>query len=193
MNHLVVFAHPNPNSFGKGIADTIQKTAEDKGDTIKVRDLYNIGFDAILKPSDFEAFQSGNTPADIKEEQEHVKWADIITFVYPVWWAGLPAMLKGYVDRVLSYGFGYEYVNGAPNGLLKGKKGLLFCTTGTPNEVYSQNGMHNAMKQTTDTGIFNFCGIEVVNHAFFGAVPHVSDEIRKDYLKEVENIIKSTK
>lgn len=193
MNHLVVFAHPNPKSFGKGIVDTIQKAVEEKGDSLIIRDLYEIGFDAILKPEDFVAFQSGNTPEDIRAEQNHVKWADVITFVYPVWWAGLPAMLKGYVDRVLSYGFGYEYVNGAPNGLLKGKKGLLFCTTGTPSDIYAQNGMHNSMKQTTDQGIFNFCGIEVINHTFFGAVPYVPDETRQDYLKEVENIIKSIK
>lgn len=192
MNHLVIFAHPNPKSFGKGIVDTIQKTVEDNGSKIIIRDLYAIGFNPVLAPADFEAFQSGNTPQDIKTEQDHVSWADVITFVYPVWWLGLPAMLKGYVDRVLSYGFGYEYVNGAPAGLLKGKKGLLFCTTGTPSDIYAQNGMHNSMKQTSDIGIFNFCGIEVVNHSFFGAVPYVPDETRKDYLMEVEKIIKST-
>jgi NAD(P)H dehydrogenase (quinone) len=191
MNHLVVFAHPNQKSFGKGIVDTIQTAVEGKGDSIRVRDLYALNFDPILKPSDFVAFQNGNTPEDIKTEQEHIKWADVITFVYPVWWVGLPALLKGYVDRVLSNGFGYEYVNGAPNGLLKGKKGLLFCTTGSPNELYEQNGMHDSMKQTSDTGIFNFCGIELINHSFFGAVPYVPDEKRKDYLREVEDIIKS--
>ena len=190
MNHLVVFAHPNPKSFGKGIVDTVVKASEEKGASVRVRDLYQIGFDPILKPSDFVAFQSGKVPEDIGAEQEHVKWAEVITFVYPVWWTSMPAMLKGYVDRVFSYGFAYEYVEGTPNGLLKGKKALLFSTTGAPSEMYAANGMHNSMKQATDQGIFNFCGLEQVNHAFFGAVPHVSDEVRKGYLQEVEKIIK---
>lgn len=190
MNHLVVFAHPNPKSFGKGIVDTVVKASEEKGASVKVRDLYSIGFDPILKPSDFEAFQSGKIPEDIAAEQENIRWANVITFVYPVWWASMPAMLKGYVDRVFSYGFAYEYVNGTPNGLLKGKKGLMFCTTGSPNEIYASNGMHNSMKQTTDQGIFNFSGMEEVKHTFFGEVPRVSDEVRGNYLKEVEKIIK---
>lgn len=189
MKHLVVFAHPNQESFCKGIVDTIKSISEKKGDNIVIRDLYKLSFDPILKPSDFESMQSGNTPEDIGAEQEFVKWADVITFVYPVWWVGLPAMLKGYVDRVFSYGFAYESVNGTPRGLLNGKKALLFCTTGSPNEVYDQNGMHDSMKQTTGAGIFNFTGIEVISHTFFGAVPSVSDETRKEYLKEVEKII----
>jgi len=190
MNNLVVFAHPNSNSFGKGIVDAVVKASEETGNNVRVRDLYEIGFDPILKPSDFEAFQSGKVPEDIIAEQEHIKWADVITFVYPVWWTSFPAMLKGYVDRVFSYGFAYEYVDGAPNGLLKGKKGLMFCTTGTPNEIYAANGMHNSMKQTTDQGIFNFSGIEEVKHTFFGSVPHVTDETREEYLKEVTKIVK---
>lgn len=193
MNILVVFAHPNPKSFGKGIVDTIKNTIEEKGDTVKVRDLYTIHFDPLLKPSDFEEFQSGTVPSDIKVEQDNIRWADTIIFVYPVWWAGMPAMLKGYVDRVFSYGFGYEYVNGSPVGLLKGKRGLFFSTTRSPSDLYEQSGMHNSMKQAADQGIFTFCGMDVINHIFFGAVPHVSDETRKEYLKEVENILNSVK
>lgn len=191
MNYLVVFAHSNPKSFNKGILDTIRETVEKKKENIQIRDLYSMNFDAILKPSDFEAFQKNTVPEDIKTEQEHIKWADVIIFVYPVWWVGLPAILKGYVDRVFANGFAYEYVNGAPNGLLKGKRALLICTTGSPSEMLAQNGMHNAMKQTSDTGIFSFCGIEVINHLFFGAVPYVSDEVRQNYLREVENVLNS--
>lgn len=190
MNNLVVYAHPNSKSFGKGIVEAVVKASEDKNADVRVRDLYEIGFNPILKPEDFEAFQSGKAPEDIAIEQEHVNWADVITFVYPVWWASFPAMLKGYIDRVFSYGFAYEYVDGVPNGLLKGKKALLLCTTGTPSEIYAATGMHNSMKQTTDQGIFSFSGLEEVKHAFFGAVPSVTDETRKDYLKQVEKIVK---
>jgi NAD(P)H dehydrogenase (quinone) len=190
MNHLVVFAHPNPKSFGKGILDTVVKASEEKGAAVKVRDLYELGFDPILKPSDFVAFKEGNVPEDIAAEQEIIRWADVITFIYPVWWTSLPAILKGYVDRVFSYGFAYEYIEGAPNGLLKGKKALLFSTTGTPDELYAANGMHASMKQTTDQGIFNFSGMEEVSHTFFGAVPYVSEEVRSDYLQKAAAVVK---
>lgn len=192
MNHLVVFAHPNPKSFGKGIVDKIEEISKEKGDEIMIRDLYDIGFNPILKPTDIVAFKEGNVPEDIKTEQEYVRIADIISFVYPVWWSGLPAMLKGYVDRVFSYGFAYEYTDEGPRGLLTEKRGLLFCTTGTSSEDYAKSGMHDSMRQVSDQGIFKFCGIDVTNHAFFGAVPYVPDEIRYNYLIEVENIIKST-
>ncbi|GFP74298.1 NAD(P)H-dependent oxidoreductase [Clostridium fungisolvens] len=189
MNNLVVFAHPNQQSFCKGIVDTVVKASKEAGANVKVRDLYQMQFCPLLKPDDFVAFQSGGTPADIKEEQDQIKWADVITFVFPVWWASMPAILKGYIDRVFSYGFAYEYVDGAPNGLLKGKKVVIFSTTGTPNEMYAASGMHKSMEQTIGQGIFNFSGIKEVDQTFFGAVPYVTDEIRKDYLGDVSRII----
>lgn len=192
MNHLVVFAHPNPKSFGKGIVDAVVKASEEKGANVTVRDLYKIGFDPVLKASDFVAFQSGKVPEDIAIEQEYVKQADVITFVYPVWWVSFPAILKGYVDKVFSNGFAFEAVDGVPRGLLKGKKGLAFGTTGTPSEIYAENGMHNSIKQTINEGIFNFTGFEEIKHTFFGAVPYVTEETRKEYLEEVKKIVKDT-
>lgn len=190
MNHLIVFAHPNPKSFGKAIVDTVVKASEEKGAKVEVRDLYAMGFDPILKPSDFQAFQSGKVPEDIEKEHQCIQWADVITFIHPVWWASQPGMLRGYMDRVFSYGFAYEYVDGKAHGLLTGKKTMVFATTGTASEVYEANGMHQAMKQSLDQGVFNFCGIQEVKHTFYGAVPHVSEETRKGYLKEIEEIIK---
>ncbi|MCR3758859.1 NAD(P)H-dependent oxidoreductase [Clostridium felsineum] len=190
MNNLIIFAHPNPNSFCKGIVDRVVKTSEENSANVKVRDLYKLGFDSILKPSDFEDLQKGKVSEDIREEQENIKWADVITFVYPVWWAAFPAILKGYIDRVFSYGFAYKHEDGQANGLLKGKKVILICTTGSPSEAYAESGMHNSMKQVADAGIFKFCGIEDVRHTFFGAVPYVSDEMRENYLMAASSVVK---
>ena len=82
MNHLIVFAHPNQKSFGKGIVDTIVKASQEKGASVRIRDLYEIGFDPTLKPSDFEAFQSGKVPEEIEVEQENIKWSDVIETNY---------------------------------------------------------------------------------------------------------------
>lgn len=189
MKNLIIYAHPNPKSFCKAIEERAEKVFRKMGNETKIRDLYELGFQPILKPSDFEAFASGKIPEDIKSEQEYIKWADVIIFVYPIWWSGFPAILKGYIDRVFAYGFAYEYVNGVPKGLLDEKKVMIFNTTGTPNDIYANNGMHDAMKKTSDEGIFGFCNIKVLKHTFFGAVPSVDDETRKSYLNEVEKII----
>jgi NAD(P)H dehydrogenase (quinone) len=190
VHNLIVFAHPNPKSFCKAITDTVERTSREQGADVRVRDLYKAGFDPILKPADFETFKNGTVPEDIAAEQEHIRWADIITFVYPVWWASCPAMLKGYIDRVFSSGFAYEYQDDGPRGLLKGKKAMLFSTTGSSSEDYAASGIQDAMKTIADQGILAFTGIEVLRHTFFGAVPFVSDEERKKYLGVVERVVK---
>ncbi|WP_369902005.1 NAD(P)H-dependent oxidoreductase [Bacillus manliponensis] len=189
MKHLIVYAHPNPKSFNHAILETVKGQLEEKGHEVRVRDLYELNFNPVLAASDFISFSEGNTPADIAEEQEHIKWADAITFIYPVWWAGLPAILKGYVDRVFSHGFAYAYGENGIEKLLSGKKGLLLSTMGNSQENYEANGMFTAMKNTTDAGIFDFTGIEVLEHTFYTSVPAVSDEVRKEYLEEVKEVV----
>lgn len=189
MKHLIVFAHPYSKSFGKAIVEKIEEEILKSGSEVRVRDLYELGFDPILKGTDILNLQSGNHAADIVAEQEHIKWADIITFVYPVWWAGMPSVLKGYVDRVFANGFAFTYGENGPTGLLNEKKAIIFSTTGFPSDVYEQIGMHKSMAQTTDEAIFNFCGIEVINHSFFGAVPTSSESERENYLNEVADVI----
>lgn len=127
-------------------------------------------------------------PQDVRQEQEFISWADMLTFVYPVWWAGMPAMLKGYIDRVLCQGFAYRLLDDTVQGLLHGKKALIFNTTALPSSVYTSQGMHQAMAMTTDTGIFELCGMEVLHHACFGGMDKVPDEVRKSYLSEVVSI-----
>jgi NAD(P)H dehydrogenase (quinone) len=184
VNHLIVYAHPNPASFSHALLEGLKATYEQAGDTVVVRDLYALGFDPVLKGEDFAAMKAGELPADITTEQGHVTWADAITVIYPVWWTGLPAILKGWVDRVFLYGFAYAYGEGGVEGLLKGKKALLVSCHGTPSEYYAE--MQGAMKQTSDGGIFQFCGFEVVEHLFFGAVPSVDDATRQGYLAQAK-------
>lgn len=126
MKHVIVYAHPNTESFNHAILETVKKELEEKGHEVRVRDLYELNFNPVLGASDFISFSQGNTPADIKEEQEHISWADSITFIYPVWWAGLPAILKGYVDRVFSHGFAYAYGENGIEKLLSGKKDYYY-------------------------------------------------------------------
>jgi NAD(P)H dehydrogenase (quinone) len=133
--------------------------------------------------------QEGKTPADIKAEQDHIAWSDIMTVIHPVWWTGLPAMMKGYIDRVFSYGFAYSSDDKGIVKLLTDKKAVILNTQGTPEKVYEKSGMFDAMRKTSDTGIYEFCGVKVLAHQFFGAVPYVDDAARKGYLEKVRQIV----
>ncbi|XEC96519.1 NAD(P)H-dependent oxidoreductase [Paenibacillus tarimensis] len=190
MKHLVVYAHPNPDSFNHAIVETTVRALQDKGHEVTVRDLYAINFQPVLKSRDTEAMKAGQTPEDIKTEQEYIAQADVITFVYPIWWTGMPAILKGYIDRVFSYGFAYAYGEQGIDKLLTGKKGFIINTHGTPKEIYDQIGMTGGLKITSDTGIFDFTGIEPVEHLLFGSVPNAGEAALKDILQQIEETVK---
>lgn len=193
MYQLIVYAHPNPKSFCSAIKDVVSSIFKSLGYEVGLRDLYQIGFDPVLKATDFEAIQSGTIPSDIKTEQSYITKAEVVTFVYPIWWTGMPAIVKGYIDRVFCYGFAYSVdENHNIEKLLGGKKVLIINTMGTPNELYEQSGMIRAMKMTSETGIFEFCGMEVIGHKFFGAVPYVDDGARKAMLQQLEIFVRDS-
>ncbi|GJM62823.1 NAD(P)H-dependent oxidoreductase [Persicobacter diffluens] len=190
MKHLVIIAHPNPTSLSFAYVDQIVKTTEENGHEVEVRNLYDIGFKATLDATDFGAFQQGESPEDIAKEQQWIKWADTISFVYPIWWTGMPAILKGYFDRVFAYGFAYSVnEDGSYNQHLSDKKVLVFNNHGAPAEYYDSAGFHDAFLKTSDEGIFNFTGMEVLKHHFFGNVINGSDELRKGYIATVKDTI----
>ena len=122
MNHLILFAHFNENSFGSAIKDTILNELKAKGHNVEVRDLYKLNFNPVLTYNDMSGLRGGNIPPDILEEQKLIRWADTINIVHPIWWTGLPAILKGYFDKVFTYGFAYQYTDKGVDGLLAGKK-----------------------------------------------------------------------
>ncbi|MEO3944708.1 NAD(P)H-dependent oxidoreductase [Gorillibacterium sp. CAU 1737] len=189
MNHLVVYAHPNNESFNHAILETTVAALKKKGHDVVVRDLYALGFEPVLTHQDLATFHAGQTPEDIAAEQKYVTEADVITFIYPIWWTGLPAILKGYIDRVFSYGYAYAYSETGIAKLLSGKKGLIINTHGTQKEIYDQIGMTDALKKTSDKGIFEFVGIEPVDHLLFGGVPSVGEDGLKEVLTKVDETV----
>lgn len=185
MKNLIVYCHPNPKSFNHAILETYQEKLRNKDEEIVVRDLYDLNFEPILDGEDFSKFFSGEIPEDIKEEQKHIVWAEAITFIYPIWWFQMPAVLKGYIDRVFSKGFAYDLTEDGPVGLLSGKKVVIFNTTGGSQENYEKYGFKNALSTVHDIGIFGFCGMEVVRKEVFYEVPTVTDEERKEMLDRI--------
>ena len=101
MRTLVVYCHPVPESFGAAVRDVVLETLRQKGDEIRLIDLYAEGFDPVLGADERRHYNEGapDDPA-LREHFAHLGWAEAILFVYPTWWYGLPAMLKGWLDRV---------------------------------------------------------------------------------------------
>lgn len=189
MKAVVVYTHPKAGSFNAAVLETVYGALKERGYEISVRDLYALDFDPVLKTTDLEATRTGEPSGDVRTEQAHIAAAELIVVIHPIWWTGLPARYKGYIDRVFSYGFAYRYDKTGLVPLLKGKKILIINTQGTPKDIYEASGMFEAMRMTTDGGIYGFCGLEVVGHLFLPAVTTVDAKVRQTYLEEVRQTV----
>lgn len=130
MKVLILYAHPNPLSFNQAILQRVQSTLEARGHEFRTLDLYQRDDKLRLDGADLAAIKSGETPADIRERQAEVLWADALVFIYPVWWFGMPAILKGWIDRVFQEGFAFRFSHEGMSGLLGPRSALVIHTTG---------------------------------------------------------------
>ncbi|HEX7064931.1 MAG TPA: NAD(P)H-dependent oxidoreductase [Bacillales bacterium] len=188
MNHCIIFAHPKTDSFNGAILDTYREALKGQGHSVEVRDLYRLGFNPVLSWEEYRKQFQGDYADDVKAEHAYIQWADAITLVYPVWWAGLPALGKGYLDRVITFGFAYELEGEKPIPLLNGKKAATIFTSGTPENIYRGTGMANSLKQTIEEGLFDFCGMETVDHLYFGNAVLAEGTERKRMFAEVREL-----
>jgi NAD(P)H dehydrogenase (quinone) len=184
MKVLVVYAHPNQESFNRAVLNAFTRGLETKKLSYEVVDLYAINFQPCLTSKDLAAFQTGNIPDDIRAQQAKVSEADTLVFIFPIWWSAPPAILKGWVDRVFSLKFAYDFTDQGPVGLLKGKKALLLTTSGGDQAFFEGSGIQKAIEATVDLGIFGFTGMESVRHDFFYNVVEGDDLLRKRYLEK---------
>lgn len=150
VNVLVVFAHPDRNSCGAAL-ERLLDGMRDAGAGVVVRDLYSLGFEPRLSSQEFaRERKNGNCaelPADIREEQRHVRSADALVLVFPLWWSDAPAILKGWFDRVWTKGFAWAYGDG--NGELKARapaKAVLVVTAGASPEKLKSDGIIDALR-----------------------------------------------
>ncbi len=110
----MVFAHPLPDSFGAALRDAAATALREAGHDVRIRDLYAEGFDPVLSAEAHRAHLAApDSKPEIAGEVELLRWAESLVFVYPTWWGGQPAILKGWFDRVLVLGVAYDLVPGA--------------------------------------------------------------------------------
>jgi NAD(P)H dehydrogenase (quinone) len=196
MRHLIIYAHPNEKSLNNHLLQTVIENLERGNHEIEIRDLNTIGFNPVFSLKDMQGQMAGKVSDDVKTEQNYISWAEQITFIYPIWWTGMPAIMKGYIDRVFSYGFAYRYDQGIQKGLLKGKKAVIINTHGKSHEEYERMGMDKALTLTSDNGIFLYSGFEIIQHFFFdkadkaspGEVDIWKEQIMNTYSQPVFNL-----
>lgn len=182
MKTLIIFAHPNADSFNRAILNSFISGLKSKNFSYDLVDLYAINFEPRLNSQDLALFQQGKISPDIQVQQAKVVWADCLAFIFPVWWSAPPAILKGWIDRVFSLKFAYDFTDRGPVGLLQGKKALLMTTTGGDQIFFESSGIKKAIEMTVDMGVFIFTGMEKVQHEFFYQVIECDPASRKSYL-----------
>lgn len=186
MNHLIIYSHLNPASFTKAIVDKVEKKAIERGEEVKIIDLYGEKFNPVLDMPDIEyMFMGKEIPNDTEHYQKLIQWADHLTIVYPMWWAQMPAMLKGFIDRVFTHGFAYKITENGSVGLLSEKTAHVYINTNTPTAIYEETLMNQAQIRVIEQGVFDFCGIKTET-TFFGQVSSGTDELRKSYLETIK-------
>jgi NAD(P)H dehydrogenase (quinone) len=170
MKHAVILAHPKSNSFCAALADVYAAAVHAGGDMVTVRDLYALDFDPRLKASEMPS-PAGYAPGgDVARERNLLRDADVICFVYPFWFNAPPAMLKGYIDRVLSMDFGYRFHGRTTAPGLVGRRLFSISTSGAPDHWVAQTGALRTLVAQMDMHLAGVTGMSVAGHLHFGAI-----------------------
>ena len=183
---FLVYSHYNDKSFNAAIKETFTKTAEENGHEVDCVDLYKEKFDPI--------FVGEKPTPEVLDHRKRIEQSDIITLVAPIWNFRMPAILEGWIDKVLAPPWAFKFKKlfgnyGYPIGNLKGKKAIVFCTYGSPQFAIRTFFLNMPTKRLR-RGVFNICGITDVVYKRYFAVPFVSDEKIKKFLEDVEKTAK---
>ncbi len=183
----VILAHPREGSFNHAIAESVVAALVECGHTVAYHDLYAEAFDPVL-PYDEIARDAQLSPF-IAMHCREIAAADGLVIIHPDWWGMPPAILKGWIDRVLRPGVAYRFCEGdagegVPVGLLRARAALVFNTSNTPRqreiEVFG-----DPLERIWKDCICTFCGIPVFHRRMFGVIVASTDEQRKSWLDEV--------
>lgn len=170
MYALIVVSHPDPGSLSHAVAEHLGDGVSLSGadNAFEIADLAAEGFDPRYTMADRTAHhRQAPAPADVLAEQARIDRADALVLVYPVYWWSLPALLKGWIDRVFANGWAYDDSSG--RGVEKKLRHLrvhLVAIGGADEGTYARHGYSGAMKTQIDHGIFDYCGARVATSAF---------------------------
>ncbi|MEP5728798.1 MAG: NAD(P)H-dependent oxidoreductase [Sulfitobacter sp.] len=158
MHVLTVLDHPDPKSFCGAIARQFNSGAEANGHSTEIADLHAEGFDPRWSMADINGDENSAAPADIVKEQDRIARADAIALVFPLFWWGMPAMTKGWVDRVWSWGWAYDQLDDPEVSLQRPRSGLLLVPAGARSDEMIEMGYLDAIETAWMTGTFGYFG-----------------------------------
>jgi NAD(P)H dehydrogenase (quinone) len=203
MKILIIHAHPEQKSFCSAMKDTAVETFQGLGHEVQVSDLHQMNWNPVASGDDFEvrsqpdylvyaleqreSYKSGKISPDIQTEIDKLKWCDVLIFNFPMYWFSVPAILKGWIDRVFVSGFCYGGKRFYDQGGLKGKKGLLAFTLGGREHMFGEDKIHGEMQTMLRPllrGSMAYVGLSVLPPFIGWHVPYISDDERQSLLKQ---------
>jgi len=187
MKISIILAHPDKESFNHAIAETAFATLKQKGHELYYHDLYAERFDPIL-PGE-EIAKDADIPQQIERYCRELSESEGIIIVHPNWWGQPPAILKGWIDRVIRPGVAYEFLEGdqgegLPRGLLPAKTAMVFNTSNTPS-LREKEVFGDPLALLWEKCVFELCGVSHFYRKMFGIIVTSSNEQRRGWLKEV--------
>ncbi|WP_298263420.1 NAD(P)H-dependent oxidoreductase [uncultured Lutibacter sp.] len=183
---LVINGHPDKESYNYALSNSYIKGALTTKATVKTINIRELNFNLNLE---FGYRKRTELEPDLKEAQEKLKWANHIVWVYPIWWGSVPAIMKGFLDRVLLPGFAFQKRQNSLwwDKLFISKTSRIICTLDQPSWYYKWfygNPNHNAMKKLT----LKFIGVKSVKITTIGPIRLSKDKFRTKWLKKVEKL-----
>ena len=202
MNILIVYAHPAATSFNQSLCQEAVRTFTQAQHGVQLSDLYAMHFNPVANWDDYRqqphsesfssaqliAYQQNKLSNDLKQEQEKILWSDVVIFQFPLWWFGMPAMLKGWFDRILTAGFAFENGEWFDTGLLKPRKAMLSLTTQSSIVDYSKRGMHEDIHQYLKpiNHSLRFVGFTILDPFIIYGVGNLNEPERKQQIKKLQ-------
>lgn len=182
---LLINGHPNKDSFNFGIAAAYRKGAESSGAEIKEIVIAALDFNPNLQ---FGYQKRTELEPDLLDAREKIQWADHLVWIHPVWWGGLPAITKGFIDRLFLPGFAFQYRENSPfwDKLLKGKTAHIITTLDQPALFYRIVFRRPSVNQLKRS-VLQFCGVRPVKVSYIGIIRNSTKEMREKWLEKVEN------
>ncbi|NWF16137.1 NAD(P)H-dependent oxidoreductase [Pseudomonas reactans] len=201
MKVLIVHAHPEPQSFTAALRDQAVTTLEGQGHEVKVSDLYAMQWNPVASSADFSSRENPeylvyaleqrlgvkkqSIAADIQGELDKLLWADLLILNFPIFWFSAPAMLKGWIDRVLVSGVCYGGKRFYDQGGLAGKRAMVTVTLGGREHMFGEGAIHGPLEDMLRPilrGTLAYVGYDVMPPFVAWHVPYISDEARRDFL-----------
>ncbi len=186
--HAVILCHPDAHSFNHGIAKAYCDAVRTAGQDVVFRDLYAIGFDPVLKADEMPTIAHPALSTDVTAELDLLAGCDVFVLIYPIWFGSPPAMMKGYIERVLGSGVVPADIQKQVRTDLLGNKRLLSFTTSATTDIWlNEQGQEQGLRSVLDNYLMHAFGMHSQEHHRFDHItPGLSERFAHQYFLEIE-------